>query len=82
LSPLELRDGSEQLPAVLVLRVAGHGPYVTGLDDHATMHHQDSIGELAHHRHVMGDEQHRDPFAVATEIKAKAEAVMRKAKVA
>ena len=33
----------------------------SGLDDLAEVHHGDDVADVAHHRHVVADEQHRQP---------------------
>ncbi len=53
----------EQMPGIGMLRVLEQLGDRPGLDDLAVGHHADPIGDLAHDRQIVGDQQHRHPEA-------------------
>ncbi len=50
--------GTEQVAGVLLLRPGEDIGQRAGLDHPAAVHDGDRVGDLAHHRQVVGDEQH------------------------
>jgi len=58
--------GFEQVARVGMLRVGQHLLGRAGLDDATEVHHGDDVAQVAHHREVVRDEQHRQSeFGVA-----------------
>ena len=54
----ELRHGGEQHPRIVRAGVLEDVLHPALFDDLAAVHHDDAVGHLRDHRHVVGDEQH------------------------
>jgi hypothetical protein len=58
-APVEARAAGEQRLGVRMLRVLEDLAHRALLLDHAVLHHDDVVRDLAHDAEVVGDEEHR-----------------------